>query len=249
MSEPKARNDAFEPGGESRHMPIVSPNPSVNDVAEAARWGRVYLIWAVIGLALTILACCLMYIGELGAGFLAILAMLMLSFVARPDTVAAGKGASVSQAVIASQLRMRALELQPALEQRIREWEAIVKDLKRMRRSSPRDDGWAEELDILLEYARQELKASRRRKREHGEAFDTAYYVLQRRDERGRPQKYVVHRGLCPRHSGKDKRGVFGSTIWHGPYREWQDAHGFGTRQYCTLCCSDLPVEEPSNAK
>lgn len=242
MSEPQARDDAPGPGGESRHTPSVSPDIPVNDISEATRWGRVYLIWVVVGLVLAISACYLMYLGKLGAGFLTILATLILSFLVRPDTIAAERE---------SRLKMRALELQPALEQNVREWKAIVRHLEQMRRASRKwnDDGLAQELGHLLDDARRELKESRRRKEEHGKAFDMAYYVLQRRDERGRPRKHVVHRGLCPRHSGKDKRGIFGSAIWHGPYREWQEAHGLGTRQYCTLCCSDLPVEGPSNAK
>lgn len=236
VGEPQAKNDALEAGEESGHTPSVSPHLSDDDVAEANRWGRVYLIWALVGLMLVILAGCLMYIGELGAGFLVILATLILSCVAQPETNAAMRE---------SRLHLRALELQPVLEQQVGEWEVIVEDLENMRKSSRRwsNGGLAQEVERLLDDSRRELKKSRKRKKEHGEAFDMAYYVLQRRDERGRPRKYVVHRGLCPWRKDKDKRGIFGSAVWYGPYENWQDAHGLGTRRYCTFCCGDLHVE------
>ena len=243
MGEPQAKNDALEPGEGSGPTPSVPPHLSDDDVAEATRWGRVYLIWAVVGLVLAILACCLMYIGELGAGFLVILATLILSCVAQPETNSAKERES--------RLHVKALELQPVLEQQVREWKVIVEDLENMRESFRRwnNGSLAQELERLLDDARHELKKCRKRKKEHGETFDMAYYVLQRRDERGRPRKYIVHGGLCPRRKGEDKHGIFGSAVWCGPYKNWQDAHGLGTRRYCTFCCSDLPVEGLPSAK
>ena len=238
MSDPQATTDALEPG-EAPHHTSASQSFSVVD------W--VVLIGSLICLMLTILALYLMYLDELGGGFLTLLAALVLQICVsialpcsrwvHPDVIAAIREAD---------LILRALKLQPLLEQQIREWEAIVRDLEHMRRSPRRwnSHDLAVELDQVLNDARRELKESRKRKKEHGEAFDMAYYVLQRRDERGRPRKYVVHRGLCPRHSGIDKQSIFGSAVWHGPYMDWKDAHGLGIRQYCTNCCSDLPMEK-----
>ena len=177
---------------------------------------------------------CLLTLGQPGAAFACLIGLWLYAFVAAlfgvgadPDFVA----------------RQKALRLQPILEQQIREWEEVIKEVKNTRKSLRKtsDHDLLAECDRLLKYARREQRAqSCRRKEEHQEAFNMAYYVLQHRDERRRPTKFVVHRGLCASVTGKDKRSIFGSTEWHGPYEDRQFAHGGGTRRYCSSCCSDL---------
>ena len=119
MSEPQTTTDALGPG-EAPHRTPASPVLSVDNAAtDTARSGWVQLIGPLIGLMLTILAGYLMYLDELGYGFLTMLFVAITS---------GCTGAPMKKTGTASEadLVLRALKLQPLLEQQTGEWEAIV---------------------------------------------------------------------------------------------------------------------------
>ena len=148
--------------------------------------------------------------------------------------------------------KSKAITLQPVFEKQVRDWEVIIKEVKGLRRWLPRHgkDELLGECDRLLKDAKRELRDSRRRLKEHREAFNTAYWVYQHVDQRGRPRyKYVIHRGLCDScNNGQRKPSMWvgldgDGRRWHGPYDEliYAQASGVGNCRFCWRCCPDLP--------
>ena len=184
------------------------------------------MLLAVVAATVTL---CLFVLREPAWAFLSLFVSLVLVFEAasrKPEAVAERK----------------AIELHATLEKQVRDWNAIINELKRLREKLRRG-GHTQLLDecsLLLKDARLDLRDARSRLDEHRQTFNTEYWVYQDLDQWGRPRKkYVVHRGLCDScNSGRSKPSRL--KKWDGPYDEWEHAQGVGTRSFCIVCCNDL---------
>ena len=189
-----------------------------------------YLCWLLLAVLMGVVAVCLITLGDSGWGFLPALASAVAFLVAstKEPTAAA---------------KTKAIKLHAVLERQLQEWNAIIEELERLRRELRRSghSRLAGECDEVMREARLEQRGTGTRMREHREAFNTAYWIYQNLDQRGRPNyKYVIHRGPCDLCNHGERKPFLDMKRWDGPYDEWEHAQGVGTRRFCLACCSDL---------
>lgn len=195
-------------------------------------------LWLLLAcLSIVIGFFCLFVLDRIGIGF----------FFALAGAVSIGVSESMEPMEVG---KRKAVELHAALERQIQDWNTIIKEINGLRKELAADGGVSrrnghlrllDECNLLLQDAQLELRDARSRLKEHRDAFNTAYWIYQDLDQRGRPNyKYVVHRGPCVSCNNGRRRSFLGMKKWDGPYDEWEHAQGIGTRRFCLTCCRDL---------
>lgn len=205
------------------------------------------LFWTLLAFLLTTISTVLLFFLDKGFG-------LLFFFFLLASIVSIGEADRRSPKAVADR---NAIKLDTVLERQIRDWNTIIDELRRLRQDlatgtveghvSRWDSHFRllDECNALLRDAQLELRDARIRLKAHREVFNTAYWIHQSLDPRGRPNyKYIIHRGLCASCNNGRRKSHLSTKKWDGPYEEWEHAGGIGTRRFCISCCGELRVAE-----